>query len=168
MAVMGICMPQMTLASTRCENAAGRITDLRLREDGVLLGQVVSAEQTAVAGTAVSLRSGSEELSRGKTDENGYFAFGGLRRGVYLVEAASGHGVYRVWPPGIAPPAAQSQALIVAGNDIVRGQQCCPPAQSCSPARRSCLTHPLILAGIVAAAVAIPVAIHNSRKPATP
>jgi len=174
LAVLGICTPQMALAATTPSVPAP--TNVQLREGGVLLGQVVTPEHVAVANTTVSLRSQAGEAVAGKTDKNGYFAFRGLRSGVYRVAAAKGQRDVRVWSPSLAPPVAESGIMIVAGTDALRAQ--CGPSGACGTGGpcgpcggggglMGFLTSPLGLGLIVATAVAVPVAIHNSKKPGT-
>lgn len=157
LAVVGFCLPQAALAATPSNTRPVVITDVQLREGGVLLGQVVTPENAAVAGTSVSLVSGQKELAVGKTDKNGYFAFSGLRRGVYQVAAAKGHQALRAWEPRTAPPAAQPGVLVVTGNRTVR-------AQYGMQTLRNLMSNPIVIAGIVATAIAVPVAIHNSKR----
>jgi len=158
LAVVGLSAPQMALATTPQENPEAVITDVQLRQGGVLLGQVVTPENSPVAGVNVLLRSGGQRLGASKTDYNGCFAFSGLRTGVYQVATTGGQATYRVWTKGTAPPGVADAALIVNGEDTVRGQH----HMRCL---RNLLANPWVIAGIVAAAVAIPVAIHNSKKP---
>ena len=54
--------------------------------------------------------------------------------------------------PNTAPPAAQSAALLVSGSDVVRGQ---------NGGLVYWLTNPWVLAGLIAAAIAIPIALNN-------
>jgi hypothetical protein len=122
----------------------------------VLIGQVVNEQGAAQANVPVSLRYQDRDLAAAKTTKEGYFAFKGVRGGVYQLVAAKGHGVYRVWSPGTAPPAAQEGAMVVSDDTVVRGQENCGGF-------RAFITNPLVIAGIVATAVAVPVAIHNSQ-----
>ena len=158
-AVVGLCLPEPLLAAAPPGNQLPIIADVQMRQGGLLLGQVVTPENAPLAGTEVVLLSGGKKLSTGKTDAKGYFAFSGLRRGVYQLTAAQGSGAYRVWTPGTAPPSAQRGALIVAGTDTVRGQ---------NGARlfRNVMANPLVLAGVVATAIAVPIAVSN-RTPAS-
>ncbi len=157
LAVIGFCFPQLALAATLPSTQTPLITDVELREGGVLLGQVVTPENAAMADTDVSLSSGDQLIAAAKTDNNGYFAFAGLGNGVYQLAAAEGHAAFRVWTPGTAPPAAQPGALVVAGSGTVR-------AQGLARGFRNLMSRPLIVAGIIAAAIAIPVAIHNADR----
>ena len=151
-AMIGLVLPGPSWASQPAP--APRVVDVALHSGGVLLGQVVDPQGVAMAGVVVSLRDEQQELAAAKTRPDGYFAFKGLRGGVYQLVAAEGHGVYRVWSPGTAPPAAQQGALLVSGDPVVRGQM---------GAFKTFLINPLVLAAVVATAVAVPVAIHNSQ-----
>jgi len=157
-----MCLPQVVFAATPGPAQSGIVSDVQLHEGNVLIGQLVSPESAPAVDAQVSLHSGDQLLATTKTDAKGLFAFRGLQNGVYQVVAPNGQGAYRVWSQGTAPPAAQPGALIVSGNDTVRGQYA-------MRGLRNFLANPLVIAGIVAAAVAIPVAIHNSdRGPSSP
>lgn len=162
LAAMGVCLPQSLFASQPTQ--APNIVDVALGDGGVLLGQVVDVAGTAKAKVPVSLQSGQQTLGMSETDANGYYAFSGLRGGVYQVVAAEGQGAYRAWTPGTAPPTAQQGALVVAGQDLVRGQT--------GGRLKFWLSNPWVIAGIVATAVAVPVAIatsqHHHNEPVTP
>jgi hypothetical protein len=138
---------------------ASPIADLQLQEGGVLVGQLVTPQNSAITGAEVGLRNGPQRLFATKTNEGGYFAFGGLRNGVYQVETPKGPLSYRVWTKQTAPPAAQPGALIVVGDKAVLGQQTVPGG----PVVRF-LTNPWVIAAMVATAVAVPVAIHNAQR----
>jgi len=155
LAAIGFLLPQPLVAGNPAPASA--VVDVALRDGGVLIGQVVDAQGAAMENVGVSLRYQDRDLVASKTSKDGYFAFKGLRGGVYQVVAAQGHGVYRVWSPGTAPPAAQEGALVVSGNTVVRGQD-----QGVG-GFRAFITNPLVIAGIVATAIAVPVAIHNSQ-----
>ncbi|MBN2475484.1 MAG: carboxypeptidase regulatory-like domain-containing protein [Pirellulales bacterium] len=156
LAVVGLCVPQLALAAT----PKPVTTNVQLATGGVMLGQVVTPEHAAVAGATVSLTADGKQLATGKTDCNGHFAFNGLHQGAYRVAAANGHRDVRVWSPGVAPPAVQSGVLVVAGGDTVRAQD--------GGGLMGFVTSPLGLGLIVATAVAVPVAIHNSKSPSSP
>lgn len=156
LAMVGFCIPHAAWGTPVPKDQTPVVVDVALRDGGVLIGQVVDTQGGAVAAVAVSLRTKGKELVVGKTDDDGYFAFRGLRSGVYQVVAAKGHGAYRLWPQNVAPPAAQPGALIVAGSETVRGQ-------GGMTFLRNAAANPFVVAGVVAAAVAIPVALHNSK-----
>ncbi len=155
LAAIGFLIPQPLLAAA--PPSAVPVVDVALREGGLLLGQVVDEQGVGLGNVPVSLRSQDRELAAGKTNQDGTFGFKGLRGGVYQIVADQGQGVYRVWTVGTAPPAAQDGALVVSGNPVVRGQEC-------RSGFAAFITNPLVIAGVVATAIAVPVAIHNSNK----
>jgi len=160
LAVAGICLPQPLMAAPASSGCT--VQDVALGNGGVLLGQVVDTQGRPQSSVNVSLVESQKVLGEGKTDGNGYFAFSGLRGGVYAVSAADGRGVYRVWAEGTAPESAQQGALVVAGHDLARGQ--------CG-GLGAIMSSPWAIAGIVAVAVAVPVAVHaadDDDLPATP
>ncbi len=140
------------------------IRDVALKDGGILIGRVVDTNNVPQAKVPVSLIAGDRQLAVGMTDEQGYFAFRGLKGGVYHLVSAKGLAAYRVWAPEVAPPNAQPGALVVAGQDLVRGQF--------GGRLGMILTHPLVIAGAVATAVAVPIAIaaadDDEEPPATP
>ena len=153
LATLGFCLPGPLLAAGPQGPVA---TDVALEKGGVLVGQVVDNHGTGVGGAQVSVRQGSKDPIAAKTGPDGHFTVKGLRGGVYQLAAADGHGVYRLWSAGTAPPAAIHEAVLVAGNDVVRGQD--EPG-----AWKTFLTNPLVIAAVVATAIAVPVALHNSH-----
>lgn len=155
-AMVGLCLPQMALAAG-LPGQKPVVTDVQLHDGGTLYGRVVNADYRPVVREAVALSSGGRRIDSGQTNHDGYFAFEGLQSGVYQVTLAHGQGAYRVWARGTAPPSAPPQVLIVNGADTVRGQQGMRTV-------RNFLSNPIVIAGIVATAVAVPVAIHNANK----
>ena len=164
LAVAGVCIPQLAFAATPT-NKAPAIVDLTLHEGDTLVGQVVNSQGTPLAKLPISLRGVAGELSAGQTNATGHFAFKGLSSGVYELAIPAGSAMYRVWSPAIAPPAAQPAALMVAGEDTVRGQGSCDPCSGCIGFLGK---HPLLTAGLIAAAIAIPIAVTADKGPSTP
>ena len=159
LSTLGLCLPAPLLASGPARGPVA--TDVALQEGGVLVGQVVSPQGTGMAGISVMLRSQGKTVQTVTTGKEGYFAAKGLRGGVYQLVAQDGHGVYRVWTRGTAPPIAQQGAVLVVGDEVLRGQAPGP--------WKTFLTNPLVIGAVVATAVAVPVAIHNSQhRPASP
>lgn len=162
LAGLGMILPAPVLhAASTAENAAPGMTgptleviDIELRKGGLLLGQVVEADGKPVAETTVSLRRLGSEVATTVTDRSGYFFVKGLRGGSYEITTDRTRGIYRLWAPNTSPPGAQRGALIVVGGRQVRGQQ--------GPIWYW-LGNPWVIAGVVAAAVAVPVAIHQNR-----
>jgi len=157
LAVMGICLPQMALAATNEADRAFVAANVQLRDGGVLLGQALTAEHVALAGTPVTLHNqAGEEVAKGKTDKNGYFAFRRLPQGVYRVVVENGYRDFRAWTRAAAPPAAQNGLLVVSDKGLARGQN--------TGGLLGFATSPLGIGLLVATSIAVPVAIHNSRS----
>ena len=166
-AVLGICLPQSLLASTPARQSPA-VVDVALRQGGVFVGQVVDQNGAVKSNTPVSLRLGDRQLAAAKTDANGFFAFSGLRGGVYQVSAAKGVAAYRVWATQTAPPTAEKGALVVSGQDLVRGNWQNHNHHRGAAWMKYYLCNPWVVAGIVATAVAVPVGIHNSSSSSQP
>lgn len=157
--------------------AAGPI-DVALHEGGLLAGQVVDAQGTPMAGADVAVRALGREVAGTRTDEKGAYAIAGLRGGVYEIVTANSAGVYRLWAPRTAPPAANQQLMLVTGAEVVRGQHPGPvytgpdyPSNVQGPgpfakAMGWIAEHPIITTLGVATAIAVPLAI-NDNDPAS-
>lgn len=130
------------------------VQDIALGHGGTLSGQVVDAQGHALAATAVSIRQNGAELLQTNTDRDGKFAVSGLRGGMYQVVSGEGAGNFRLWVEDTAPPAAQPSALIVAQQDLVRGQ---------TPLGDVAKSNVVIIGGITAAALSIPFIVHAAR-----
>jgi len=139
--------------------------DVTLHDGGVLLGQVVNSQGSGLAKTQISLYSGDKEVARTESDSTGKFSVSGLKGGVYRVASANNQGVYRLWSPRTAPPAAQRGMMLVSGNEIARGQSAGGPFSGIA---NWVAQHPLMTAGAVAAAIAIPIAVDNNNSPSSP
>lgn len=162
LAVAGFCLPQAAFAVDGPSSKVPHLIDVALLDGGLLVGQVVDAQGTVLKKTPVSVYRQGQEVAKTRTDDRGYFAVRGLGGGIYQVTAAEGHGIYRLWAPGHAPPAARKGVLVVAGRDTVRGQG--PLLGSLGMG----LGSPLIIGAVVAASIAVPVAVHNSKRPSSP
>ncbi|NOZ40693.1 MAG: carboxypeptidase regulatory-like domain-containing protein [Planctomycetes bacterium] len=155
-------------------------------QGGVLVGQMLDAQGAAIAGATVSVRTSGKEVARALTDQTGKFQVTGLKGGVHQVATAGQQDVYRLWAPQTAPPAAQQGLMLVSNTDVVRGQTCGTPVcgSACSDGggggvfgggggRRGIgnwiANHPLITAGAIATAIAVPLALDDDdTPPATP
>jgi len=129
------------------------VRDIELQPGGVMQGQVVNAQGAPCANAPVRLVKqgvGAEAITACKTDADGRFEAPGLTGGVYRVETTAGTMVCRAWAPNTAPPSAIPAALVVEGDQAVRGN-----LSGIQP-----LGWALIGIGI-AAAIAIPLALDD-------
>ena len=154
--VGGMCMPQVAFGATP-ERPKSVIPDIALRDGGVLLGQVVKSDGSPVSGAPISLRNSSHELAASTANAAGYFAFSGLSMGTYQLATPGAAATYQVWTAGAAPPIARPGALLVTNGETVRGQMQAGPFVGL-------FAQPILLGGLVAAAIAVPVAISNSDR----
>lgn len=130
------------------------IHDVKLDAAGRLAGQVLDlAGQPQVNQKLVLLRDG-KPVSECRTDAAGKFHFERLGGGLYQIGLDKAAVACRVWAERTAPPAAKPQVLLVTGDELARGQQ--PFSEL--------FTNPCFCALIIAAAIAIPIAIHNSQS----
>ena len=161
MACLGMLIPLPVLhAATgdtpNLQPAANRsvTTDVALSPDGSLRGQAVNGQGRPVPLTRISLQQNDREVATTAADRNGHFLLPGLRDGTYQLVAGQANVTCRLWQAKMAPPSATRAALIVVDGRQVLAQQ--------GPLGYW-LSNPWIVAGLVAAAVAIPVAIHNNQ-----
>lgn len=145
--------------------------DIVLADGGLLVGKLVDEKGAALSMAPISLRTVGKKVIKTTTDKNGKFQVKGLRGGVYQIAAAGHEGIYRLWAPQTAPPAAQRQLTMVSHNEIVRGQYSPPPSNPLVAAGQFIAEHPILTASAVAAAIAIPLALDDDDPvppPATP
>ncbi|MCX7427886.1 MAG: carboxypeptidase-like regulatory domain-containing protein [Planctomycetia bacterium] len=165
LACLGLLIPTPVLyaatAPTTSAPPVPQAIDVGLHEGGLLFGQVVDAQGRPQAQLPVSLVQQDRVVTTATTDKSGYFLMPKVPAGTYRVVAAKTQGVYRLWAPKTAPPAAQPGAMLVVGQGPVRAQQ--------GPVGYW-LGQPWVIAGLIAAAIAIPVIIHNNQadKDSTP
>lgn len=137
--------------------AVNVVYDVRLDDDGSLNGRLLDPAGAPLAGQTILLQQAGKTLSQSRSGERGEFSFDAVRAGFYQVTIGASAVACRVWTGYAAPPAATGQLAIVTHPDVIRGQQ---PISSL-------LSHPLFVGLIIAAAIAIPVAIHNSQDDAS-
>lgn len=132
------------------------VVDVRLDRQGRLLGLIVDGQGKPQSDVSVSLTPvGTSEPHRElHCDENGQFAFTAVKAGTYRLQTTEGVCVCRLWTHPAAPPKAPSRLLIVNDSRIERGQR---------PIREMFSSDPILMATVVAAAIAIPVAVHKAR-----
>lgn len=155
LAWLGMVVPQVAFAAQPTPPSQ----DVALRPGGLVIGQVMTPQGVAQPATIVSIQHDQYEVVRTTTDENGMFAAQGLRGGTYQIVTEQSQGVYRLWAPETAPPAAHEAAVVVTNPDIVRGQWGQPGFGYGYGWLDWMRAHPYLTAGIIASAIAIPVAL---------
>ncbi len=165
-------VPNVTLQAQPTSPAAPiRNADVALKRGGVLQGQVVNEAGIGIARATVELTNGRQHWQT-KTDGQGWFQVTNLGGGTYQFRAAGQTQVLRAWLAGTAPPSASQGMLVTPSTNIVRGQRTVrPKVNQFFLANKRRLANPWVFGGIVATAVAIPVAIHNADDddpPASP
>lgn len=155
-AVLGLVIPTHVLGDeTTPTKKRPRVHDIQLDDQGDLHVVVVNAEGQSMREHRVQLTGGgTPNPSVGMTDQDGRHTFRGLTGGVYQLQTDQGVCVCRVWTTSAAPPSAAKSLLIVNDVRVTRGQR---------PIREMFRSDPLLMTAIVAAAIAIPIAIHQSR-----
>ena len=155
-AASGLLLPPMSQASVPGEGgrstAPARVLDFALQPDGSLHGQVVDRAGQGVSESTIAVLQGGEVISTSETDPDGRYALDGLSGGVFHVLTEQGVTVCRLWPAGAAPPSAQAEALLVHDDPVIRGRLG-------HGGLVRLLSNPWVLGGIVAAAIAVPLAL---------
>ena len=140
------------------------VIDVRLSSGGTLAGHVVDGSGRPVADIAVTVFRSGRRVGSGATRSDGSFTMIGLHGGVHQLEAGGARYSARLWTATAAPPAAISRIMVVHARDTVRGQLEPGPIGRGYERAKYWLADPLVVAGIVAVAVAIPVAVHNANS----
>lgn len=163
---LGLLLPPSVAAAAEQPPAAmadktDRIVDVALDSEGAFRGRVVDRQGRAISAARVVLLQEDRQIVSTKTNTNGDFAVAGIRGGVYLVAAANGMAICRVWVPGTAPPPAKQGVLIASDDGAVRGQY------TRLDALADWITeHPILSYTFLAAVIAVPIAVidHNRDK----
>lgn len=163
-AAIGLLVPQVALAASpsikspvtgAAVNQPALIArDVALQPGGRLQGQVFTTQGIPATGKEIAVGQNGKLLKSTRTDENGRFQFSGLSGGVYQVATDSGVGIYRLWAPQTAPPAAKSSALLVEDETVVRGGLG-------GGGIIGLLSNPWVLGGLTGAAIAIPLLLDD-------
>ena len=129
------------------------IHDVALDANTSLHGEVRDVDGKLQPNTDVSLWLRAVIVQRARTDRFGRFAFRGLRGGTYQIRTAATSVTCRAWRAATAPPRAQTTILLLVNTGAVRGQQ---------PLQEAFVFNPFLMGALIAAAIAIPIALHNS------
>jgi hypothetical protein len=133
--------------------ASGVMIDVRLDEGRTVRGRLLDASGQPLADRPIVLHQSDGTRLAAQTDAAGGFVLHGVSAGIQRLTAENTTLNCRVWTHTAAPPAALDQLTVVAGQTIVRGQQ---PFSAI-------FTNPLFIGLVIAAAIAIPIAVHNSQ-----
>jgi len=98
-----------------------QILDVAMDAGGKLRGILRDETGNPSPDTQVLVLRENQEIASSITDADGHFAIGGLRGGVYSIEAGAEGVPVRAWAQGTAPPSAQPTVQIFR-RDSVRGQ----------------------------------------------
>jgi hypothetical protein len=168
LAAAGLCLPPQwalaageTVLRDHLRTDATTIRDVELKPGGLLVGRLLDASGRPVAKAPVSVLAGERCIARTDTDKSGVFAVIGLRGGVHQVRAANTGGVYRLWAADTAPPQAPTSVELVSDETVIRGQWGPPPGNGLLKQAKVMATNPFIIGGVIAAAVAIPLALSD-------
>lgn len=144
----------------RASSGTRRCLDVELTPEGRLLGRCTGTlpEQLVLHspdGSSVTLL----------CDADGNFAAEGLHGGTYQLTVGSQSWLLRTWTAGTAPPCSVRSLDLETTPLVVRGQWAPPPKlNKLARAIKYGGNNPLVVSGVLAAAVGIPVAVHNLNQ----
>jgi hypothetical protein len=168
LAVIGMLMP---VAPARASEPAPAqmhvVRDVELGSGGLLVGRLLDSNGRPLAAAEVTIASDNKALATTRTDDQGVFAVSNLRGGVHAIATAENVQVCRLWAPGTAPPQAPKSIDMVSDSNVVRGQYGPPPGNRFIRSAKVWATNPFIVGGVVAAAIAIPVALSDNDGPSS-
>ena len=147
------CGQTLVASATQATFKPPLVLDVELDEANVLHGEVRDAQGQVQANTDVVLWQGKKLISRTRTDDNGRFRLMVPRGGRYLLATPDISIECRAWIAGLAPPDARQSLLVTSNTYSVRGQQ---------PINEVFCFNPFLMGTIIAAAIAIPIAVHDS------
>ncbi len=133
--------------------------DVSLDQQGRLIGQVLDRQGGPQQDAIIHVLQEGKPIAQARTTAEGYFAVADLPGGIYQVTAGDAVGTYRVWSPGSAPPSAGPGVLLVAGQQVQAGQFGLPGIHDGVGAW---LSNPIVVGGIIATAIAVPIAVSGN------
>jgi hypothetical protein len=171
MALAGMCLPAQTAAAANADSRPTAtpdvklaVSDVALAEGGLLIGRVLDEHMRPLAAADVAISASGRTVATTTTDNRGAFAVAGLRGGFHQIITAHAVQNCRFWPVGTEPPRA-TQGVRIVDAAVVRGQWCPPPmANRFIRNAKVWATNPFVVGGVVAAAIAIPVALNNDDE----
>jgi hypothetical protein len=141
--------------TTPAQTSTLRARDVALDVGGQLRGRLVNRSAQPVPGVVVFAVQNGQQVAQSSTDRNGEFTLVGLRGGMVQIASQDAISICRAWAPGTAPPSATQNLLVIQQDVLQRGQ---------IPLSEALFSDPIVLGLFVAAAIAVPIAISNSRN----
>ncbi len=126
-ATAGMVLPLSAIAgdvkqAAHTQTAPAPAADIQLTADNQFVGSLVNAQGQPVAGAEVVFKHNQKEVARTVTAQDGSFSSSLPHAGLYQVNAGQQSATYRVWTNHTAPPKAAPKALMINGQNAVRGQ----------------------------------------------
>lgn len=153
---LGVCFPQLSMAAETVVvdgiPVSQKIEDVSL-QNGLLIGGLVDQAGRGVSDAPVVIGQNGKPVLELRTDADGRFAAEGLKPGVYQVVSHGGVNNYRVWEEEAAPAVAKRGVIHTVDPEVARGAR--------NGGLLGVLANPLVLALIIAAAIAIPLALDD-------
>lgn len=168
LALLGILNPYLAFAQTNAAPDGApidsfprkQVVDIQLDATNRLVGQIVDGTGAPLPESQLTLVRLARQPSDAMTltaNGTGMFKSAPLAVGTYRLNTKRGVIICRCWNAKSAPPNAANGLLVVDDLEVVRGQQ---------PISSLFRTEPLLIAALVTAAVAVPIAVHKSRDDA--
>lgn len=143
-----------TEPSSNSSRNPAAIRDVELGGGGRITGQFLDVQGQPKANQVVVIQRQHGQPLQTHTDPNGRFVIAGASGGLYQISTDDSVILCRCWAENTAPPGANRDVLIVSGDGVQRGQR---------PIGEFLFSAPVLVALVIAAAIAIPIAIHNSQ-----
>lgn len=129
--------------------------DIALTRDNSFSGRLVDDTGKPVGGMRVAIYSQDQMRAATVSNQTGAFSLITNRGGVYRLHVGNQFRIVRLWHHDTAPPHAESSILLQVGQETVRGQR---------PIESLFVFQPWFLGALIAAAIAIPIAVHDSES----
>lgn len=153
---VSVSMPQLAAAGkpvTQLDVPIKRSVEDVVLQDGALRGALVDKAGRGVADAPVLIGQNGKKVAEVRTDAEGRFKFAGAKVGTYQVVSHGAAGSYRVWDAASAPQTVKQGVIHTVDPQVARGAS--------SGGLFGLLSNPLVLAGVIAAAIAIPLAVDD-------
>ncbi len=135
------------------------VLDVALQAGGTLHGQLFDAQAQPLARSSLVFIQNGQRIASVTTDDEGRFQVAGLRGGTLQIVVGVSMYICRAWAPRTAPPIAKNRLVLVLPTVVQRGQR---------PISDAFFGDPVMIGLVVAAAIAVPIAVSNSRSDAPP